>query len=567
MKFKVTVQGFSTFSIPRMEKMKADLGISMPLPLLRRCAAYYAHLKRDPYAEELRMLDLFSQEASRTTNASLLTYFSSEDEAVAGTYADFLRKRKMLLPSSTTPPMLFDIPKTASAYLDRIGRRPFSPSAPLLHQVAPDVCAAMENSPALLALEGGTPLLRVQRPSKRTPAKNDRFLLLSPNASQAELQAVLGSLLDREEIADRILASATVGKHGLLYEILCLTDSAWLDLARLSRVNEPVPFSLAVSGYEGSCILRVSAEDTQEILSAIRALSIPACEFGIVTTDRRIRLSNGVSKDLLLDTDFLVSLLGRMPMSAILPRENPQKVQGIAHTVRVDKYGSYPQNDTQSLDSVSFGGHILAGAYATPHASPFLEGLYTALAPICRLAACGCDLTEQSLQVSFTLPETPAQGADFAVAAAMLLGLYRVMVECAIPTRRLSRTGGSTPDLLVVADACGENCPNRFVTEGSHVFLWTPQMARNGLPDFAAFRMDLTRIADLRRKGVLRSAHLLCNESLTDALAFMTTGELSCKIKNTAIIGDAPNRPALLLETDGRIPATLIGRVISVDRP
>lgn len=563
MKFKVTVHGFSTYSIPQMEKMKTDLGLSMPLPLLQRCAAYYARMKRDPYAEELRMLDLFSKEASRTSSASLLTRLSSEDEAVASTYADFLKKRKELSPSGTTPPTLFDIPKTASAYLNRIGRRPSSPIAPILLSEVPDVCAAMENDSSPLAFEHGAPFFCAQSPSKRIPTGNDRFLLLTSDTSPAAFHAALGKLFSNKEISNRILANVTVGKHGLLYEVLCLTDSAWLDLSRLSRVKEPVPFSLAVSGYEGARILRIASEDTNEVLSAAHALSISACVFGVVTADRRIRLSNGVSKDIFLDTAFLVSLLGKMPMSAVLPRENPLSAKTISHRIHMGRYCPYLQSNTQSADVAALDGYVLAGAYASPYASPFLEGLYTALIPICKLAACGCDLAEQALQISVTLPETPAENADYAVSTAMLLGLYRVMAECAIPARHLSRTCGSAPALSVFADAQGEECSNRFVAEGSRVSLWIPKIAANGLPDFHALRQDLARITALRRSGALRSAHLLCNESLTDALAFMSGEERSCKIKNTEPISEPPYQLAMLLETDGCIPTIPVGTVVS----
>lgn len=561
MKFKAIVQGFSCYTAPQMEKMKADLGISMPLPLLRSCAAYYAQAKRDPYVEELRMLDLFSAEASCAPSASFLTQFSSEDRMVAETYADFLQKKKELAPNNSTPPTLYEIAKTATSYLNRIGRRP-SADAPLLIQENPAVCASLTDEAPLLSIGEGDLYLRAEKQKKRAPAGNDCFLLLSARSPEINLQTALGKLLSDPCVTEHILASATVGKRGLLYEILCLTDGAWIDLSRLSRVDEPVPFSLAVSGYEGTRILRVPSEKTKEITAAANALSLSSCVFAVVTGDRKIRLSNRVSRDIFLDTAFLVSLRGRMPTSASLPHENPTAPRRITHALRAGKYCPYLHSTAQSFDAVTLNGSVLAAAHTVPDASPFLQGIYTALAPICTLAACGCAPAEQSLSITLSLPKTPAESATYASATAMLLGLYRVMAETAIPARRLTSAEEGTPMLSIVADAAGEACPNQFTAEGNRVYLWNFQIAKNGLPDFEALRKDLAMIADLRRKGHLLSARLLCDEELTDALKEMSRKDLVCRITHPQALGDSAKNPAILIESAVCLPATQIGKTV-----
>lgn len=573
MENKGLVRGFGSYTTTQLEKTRAELGIRMPISLLTRCATYYRnYLKRDPSVEELKLLDLFSARLGTSPGALSLTALASPDEFVLQTYTDCLRKRKTVKPSAPPHPSLKEIVEITAAYQARLGRRTPTDSSVLIPEDR-TACFASALAPNCLSIVGAPSQIRILQGSPRRESKDDdRILLLSSlsEKSPIQYQLAIGELLDDKELTDRLIGLRTVGAYGLLYDLLFLTDSVWLDVSCLSRVREAVPLKLLASGYAGDRLIRVSASDVPAVLALSKSYGVRASVFGITTADGKIRISNQNSPDVLLDAELLRMLCPVTPFGARLESEEPTAPLQISHTCEYNGQCAYLAGDAAPTnESVTLLGRVHAGGYVEAKASPFLQAVYATVAPLCSLAASGCDFADILLRPSMTVAPVSADEAENASAVSALLGFYRVQTELGIASRDLTVTNDErarAARVSVFAEAPGRACPSHFALAGTRVYLWQLSVQANGMPDFAMLRRDLAFISDLRKKGNLLSARLLCEESLTDGLKSMQTEELSCRIKNGRTVSDPPYRLALLLETNVFIPAVVVGAVTALQK-
>ena len=190
----------------------------------------------------------------------------------------------------------------------------------------------------------------------------------------------------------------------------------------------------------------------------------------------------------------------------------------------------------------------------------------TSLASILSLAVSGCDHTGQQLAVSVGYPKDMIDNGRVDQLLSALLGLYRMQTELGIPTVTapvLYATDTNTSEFSVISLTHGEACPQHFMRDGSRVYLMPVELQPNGLPRFSNLRKDLEYVADLRRRGVLYSARILCGESLTDGLKAMAKNGLTCRIRNSKLVSEDTQLMALLLETGVGIPAIPVGGVVT----
>lgn len=569
MEIKGLVRGFGSYSAPQMEHVRTDLGLAMPLSMLLRCATYYRnYLKRDPSIEELRLLDLFSARLSGSPTAAVLTDLKTEDAFVADTYTEMIKKRKAIKPNATAAPSLQEITQISSDYLAHLGREPQKASGSILMPEDRTACFASALAPNCLSVSNSPSQLRILKRSALQPKSDDRILLLSSSASQTSIQyqIAIGDLLNDRELTARIIGLRTVGAYGLLYDLLFLTESVWLDVSCLSRVRETVPLKLLASGYAGDRLIRVPEAEVPAVLAIAKSYGIRAAVFGITTSDRKIRISNQNVPDILLDAELLRMLCPVNPLGASLEREDPSARLSISHTCEYNGQCAYLAGDAApTSESVEILDRVHAGGYVEAKESPYLQAVYATLAPLCSLAACGVSFADELLRISITVPPFSAEPRENSLVAASLLGVYRVQNELGVVADELTLINderASSAKLSVFADARGLACPSHFSSTGTRVYLWQFPTRENGLPDFAMLRRDLNFIADLRRKGNILSARLLCEESLTDGLRAMKATGFSCRIKNGRTVTDPPYRLALLLETNVCIPAVVVGAVI-----
>ena len=154
MTYQSLIRNFVNINIEQAKRLREQLSLSMSPQMLQFCGNYYKnYLRRDPFVDELKMLDMLV--SSREANCSFvaLTELLANDTFAARTYADMLKKRKQLYPNLTRPCTLGEAANLASEYIRRARGESGKPrSIPSIENVRdsityPDAtCVAAPNS-------------------------------------------------------------------------------------------------------------------------------------------------------------------------------------------------------------------------------------------------------------------------------------------------------------------------------------------------------------------------------------------------------------------------------------
>ena len=567
MEFRGVIRGFGNYTKPQLELMKQDLSIEMSLPTLEYCASYYRRQKRDPGIEELRMLDRFSATLVSSPASVATVELISKDNFAAETYADLLNKRSALLPNAhSTPCTPEEAAHVATAYLARAGK---SMGQNGFLTVAEDraQCFASVSEDHCVVYPHAQTQLRFLPASTQGKQAGDWLVLLMSAVPQSsgQYETAVGNLLKCNNLSGCISDLRIVGDRGLLYEVLSMTKGVWLELSRLSRVQEPVPLKLLTEGYLGDRLLRISAESADTLIRLAKELGIRACVFGKVLDQDKVRITNEKMPEILLDHSFVTSLFPIKGACAKLPEEG-SALPSVLHTSDHSK-ARYLYNKVPGLtDGIQIDTTVTAAATARTNGSFFRNALYASLTPVLTLAAAGCDYAQQTTSVCYRFPKAMADADIMGACMASVLGVYRAHAELGIPSTVISVLYDATlqvPETTVFSTAVGNTCPNRFMQDGNRVYLMQIELQSNGLPGFATLRKDLAFLTDLRKRGILKSARVLCGESLTDGLKAMERSGLTCRIRNTKLLSQEQQTLAILLETGAGIPAIPVGGVVT----
>ncbi len=548
-----------------MERMKQDLKLEMSLQMLSFCAAYYrSEEKRDPLIAELLFLDRFAAAKAITTADTAPTQLLTNDAFVAQTYADLMRKRHEIYPNRKTPCTLSEALEMATVYIQCAGKSPTLSDVTVLTEDASLSPSAFSRGNYVTSQNAdfGFRTFGKNRPA---PKADDRLVLLvpAPNCNIRQYREQVEALLNHDTLAAEAVDICSVGEQGLLREILRMTDGAYLELARLSRTGDPIGLSMLSNAYAGNYLLRLPADRCDDFVKAVTCFGLRALSFGYLQKNARIAVVTQQIGAFSLASDFLRILLPLSATAAALADEKHGKPCAISHKPLTRKSCSYLASDAPTQNqAVLKGQHLCAVAASHPNSRFFLNAVETALVPILTLAAAGCDHTQQRLALGLRLPARVKSPAEFGYAMSTVLGLYRVETELGMPHASYKITHDADtayPSLSVASIAKAAPCPTHFVKEGNHVFCIAPATDRNGLPDFGALRNLLECLARWRREGIVKSARVICRESLPDVLADMRGNGIGCRMYGETLFLDEKMPIALVLETTEPIQAKKVG--------
>lgn len=553
-----SIRNFRFYTPQQMQQMKDDLQIQADLRTLSLCAAYYrTQERRDPYIEELRFLTLAQSVSLARPERLAPTELLTNDAFVAATYADMMQKRAELSPLSNTPCSLGEAFSLASMYLCASGKEnnPIN-SAFLLREKAPHLSKA-ENGRTLTTHDTCFSL-RPTAPHKPYAQDTDIFLLLLPDADPHMGYCAIDALFDCEDLMREIVSMREIDGRGLLWTALDMTDGLYLDLPLFARHGEPIPLSTAITAYRTDLLLRIPANRAATFCEAIRPAGIRALQIGHVTPEARVTVRGCFTPVFSFATAFLRSLLPLQTVSVKLADEDPTAPFCGSHQLQHAPLPSNAEVD-RSTEVYAYGNVLCAVACAMLTQSPFLQTVYTALAPILTLAASGCSFDAQRLLIGLEIPSDPRVSS---LAVSTVLGLYRLQAELAIPalSHRILPSQRSSPTVTAFSVANGVQIPSHFAEEGNRMYCLAPDLQANGLPDFEALRAMLRYLTMLAQSKTLKSARVLLGESVTDGLQAMMTDSLYCRFTGKALL--SPVLPiAVLVEASNAISACLAGEV------
>lgn len=565
MEYKGKVLQFGKYTRVQLERMKQDLKLEMSLQMLSFCAAYYrGEEKRDPLIAELLFLDRFAAARPITAADTAPTQLLTNDAFVAETYADLMRKRHEIYPTRKTPCTLSEALELATVYIQCAGKSPTFSDVTVLTEDASLSPSAFSRGNYVTAQNAdfGFRALGGNRP---TPKADDRLVLLvpAPNCDIRQYREQVEALLNHDTLSAEAVDICSVGESGLLREILRMTDGAYLELARLSRTGDPIGLSMLSNAYAGNYLLRLPADRCDDFVKAVTCFGLRALAFGYLQKNARITVVTQQIGAFSLASDFLRILLPLSATTAALTDEKHGTPCTVSHIPLSRKHCAYLASNTPTPNqTASTNRHLCAVAASHPQGRFFLNAIETALVPILTLAAAGCDHTAQRLALGLRLPAQAKTPTEFGYAMSTVLGLYRIEAELGMPHASYQITNDANtayPSLTVASIAKAEPCPTHFVKEGNHVFCIAPATNRNGLLDFAALRDLLECLARWHRDGILKSARVLCRESLPDVLADMRGSGIGCRMLGETLFLNEKMPVAIVLETTEPIQAQKVG--------
>ncbi len=552
------VRGFSQYTATQTEQMKQELSIEMPLEVLAYCAAYYqSKARRDPYIEELKLLDRFWTHQATLAQNIAPTGLLTNHTALAQTYADMMQKRRELTENTAaSPATLQELALLCTSYLSRIGRTSNIHSS-LLQDTLPDentVCVA------------GSRFSNHVTPHTNEPKnENDFFVLLLPhpgmngpqmqNAQQSFLKHIHRKLCFKEML--------TVGDEGLLRTLTMLSDGLLIDLERLSRTGEPISATMLTNGYSGNLLFRMASDAYRTFCETANSFRLCAMAFAKPVKGTTITVKRG-SLAFTIDTAFLRGLIPILTGEAKLSdtsRITPTSIYHTSLTAPACRYLATAQKATP--EAVQMGDVLCAMSHVSVHENGFQNAIYAALVPILSLSAAGCAYAMQSLSVGIGIPSIEHTEA-IATALSAIIGIYRLQAELALPANQISfctLPQDKQTQLTFYASGSAPTIENRFVENGNRVYCMAPRLAPDGLPDFAELRRMLAALVALSKRGTIKSARVWMGEALIDVLRRMQTEDLICHPINAKLLFDEACFPALILETTETLDAPLVGIV------
>ncbi len=557
------VRGFAHYSDAQLEQMKTDLSLAMTPAALRFCAAYYRdRAKRDPYIEELKLLDRFWSSRTRTAESQAPVQLLTNDGFVVKTYQDLLQKRRAVSPETNEPMTLREAMWVCTAYLRRVGRLQ---GRTLQGSLLTEAGYART---ALRAPDGSCAYLPMPAPTQPYDA-NDLFLLLMPLPSLSPLQApaALATLLQDEWMQAQIKGICAVRSGGVLQALIENCEGCYIDLNRLSRTGEPLSATMLTQGYEGDFLIRISPVVHKELFLHAKEHGIAAMAFARPTADKSITVTRGKEFSFSLQRGFLRALSPICAATLQLANETdgPAPAPLAVGIPQANRCAYLEKADTApSQVRVTEQGRVYAAASTSLEASPFRCALEAAALPVLALSAAGIPYGAQSLAVAQKLPALGENDPRVATAYSALLGVYRLQSELAIPLSSGELMTGEEDcpmSLTVFAEGVGSSAPASTLCQaGNHLHLLKLPMTAEGLPDFAALRRLSSLLVSLSRTGTLKSAYVATHTSPLDAMQKMETDTLCCVTYAKAALFDTADL-FVLVETANRIDAPLLGTV------
>lgn len=567
MNYRGVIRNFRNLNTEQIVNLKEALGISMPNELLSHCVLHYRKSEmRDPYIDELHMLDRLSALLEQDVNSLTPTELFTNNDFIAQTYADMLEKRKSVNPNATYPCTITEAARLASLYLFRIGKANSLRAASLIPEHWSDHPVYPNHS--CISSPDSSYRLRVLPFVSSVPQKGDLLLLLSPKVHEAALsfQKKSEMLLESEELIPYLKGVYTVRNGGLLREILEITNSAWIDLSAFSPMQIPLPMTVLVEQFHGSRILRINEKALADVMKMMKNQELNASVFAQITNDARITFSRGKEEPFSIHPQFLRLLFRYKSICVKLPDEAMDSIFSIHHRVVTEATSRYlsTADFINQNDSVTINGMACAAASSAPRQTFFKSAIYTVLSPILTLAACGIDYSKQQLSIGLEVPKSCTDPSTVGECMAQILGLYRVQTELAVPAQAVAlhtTDERSHPSITAFSVFEGNSLPGTFTNSESFVYCVSPQIDKNGIPNFASVRQLMARLTDLGQRKEIYSIKILCNECITQALQEMRH-EYSYHLTDSKIASEGPLPFAIILESAVKLEFRLIARTV-----
>ena len=566
MSYSSVIHNFTKITVGEAEELRARLSLSMPTETLVSCGIYYKkHVKRDPSLDELQMLDMLF--AARAKEAASLTFTElvTRDFFVAQTYADMIKKHAQNFPEATHPITLGEALNTANTYLcnSKKIKKSKKKAVPHIEYVGNDFAsldASYINSPNFA--------YRMHPVSFAKPNNTDILILVLPKSDDTPdaFRCKFAKTLRNTEMMKSVKSIAMIGNAGILAQVLKITSGAEIWLSAFSVGNDPIPVSELCNHFLGCHILRVEKKKQNDISLLLRGDGMRAIPFASVTKGSKIVFVRDEKSKFAIDSHFLRALSGYKAVGAKLADESAElpDYKDCAFIKEIERSIAPKREPIQLGEVTAIGSLSCVAASAAPQNAYYKTAVWSVLAPVAALCACGAPYNNQMLSLALEVPKRLSNSETIGKCVSTIFGLYRAQIELGLATAgQISIcTNRDLNAPSVSAWTMAENLKqtsNTFVKPGSFVYALPFELDEDGLPYFSALQKKLKSLSKFARKGKTLSARVVWNESILDGIVKMQDS-LVCTIQETDMDLDEVIPMAILIESKKRLPLLCIGK-------
>ena len=569
MKHYTVIRDFKNMNLSQAENLRARLSLSMSADTLTFCSNYYkTKLKRDPFLDEVKMMDMLTA-AKKQVGASLsLTEYFTNDALVATTYADMLKKHKELHLEEGHPLTLAEAANVANEYLTFCRKQK---KREIFHPYIEDAqngtfypdasCAAVANSPYRL---------RLLELADDAAVKKDVFVLICPaeEDNKSTFHRKVITFLQNDKLMQLVKNIATVGNGGILAELLHMANGAQIQLTALAIDGTPIAATSLCNQYSGCQILRIAKKRLKKVSAILESEGLRTIPFATSIPKPKFVFEYDEDSKFEIETHFLCSLTSYETVCAKPQYKSSRDFLTVLLDLLWNKVVSplTLESTTQIGEVTQIDSHLCVASTATPVDEHYKTAVCSILAPVLSLCASGVPYDEQKLTVALEVPKNLSNDEVVSKYMSTVLGLYRAQMELKLTSQNSTfvqnDATASTPSIYVWAIAeNAKKIPSLFTKPDSFVYAVTPAFDNDGLPDFGEFRQTLNSIAKLARKGKILSSRVLWDETIIDGIREMSSA-YSCDITEKNFLNEVKLPLCILIESNKRLPWRCVGKVL-----
>ncbi len=467
--------GFSAYTPQMLEYMKADLGLFMSLSDLTFIRNYYKDSKQHNITlSELYFLDTLLKNTRSLPLSKALINLWAENAEVISTYNDLISKRHYVKGEINQPLSFSDMAEVSSEYMKKIG-----------------IIGKKNNLDAFRVFrlsDGSKPLSRLYSPAVRKLTDDNAFLIVSPKDGISDYTERFERFSESDAFGKYVVDTVRTDQRGIAFALSCLADGVFGDLYSVPNISYPAEISALASDNIGSFIIALDKLFIPEITEAAGEFGLDLTYFAKSVPNQKFTLLNNQNSSMCIDTE-LIRILGSSLSAADFKITKPISSEDSAYA-DICLASSEGLKRLEYGDIVSMSGNLLSLSRANIHEPHFLAGISTALNAILPLLACGVRTENISMTVRYALSDL-SSAESCGDALALILGVYRVMVELCIPdSSEIEYAEGKNASLCCAAraDIPQEIAPSHFKQVGDAVYLLSFDKGEDGMPDFSSFR-------------------------------------------------------------------------------
>ena len=620
------VYNFAAYTQEQYETMSKELGLSLTAQQLRSCAGYYGKYEhRDPSLDEIYFIDGFAYAFPESRYAFGIKSFFCDDEYMYRTYSDMMEKISEIYNDQKLPPPLSIYPVVADIYLERAGKKRIFPKGTEISYISDDniFCEAFARNTEIFKStdeKGGWYITQKRSEKKRigsAPKDSDIYLLLSAEKSGDDINT-LSECVRRFGAEGLFIFSTQIGKGGVTGAALRIAsgisiwthniESIFLNAHKnsdstddSSNVNDQAAPE-ATNGFDiytsdvsltdmsqsmyselpfPAVLVRADRTSLQYIIARLKS-EFPYIKH--IIAGEAIRGSRFVFKDNSGGIRF--SFDGGFLRSLTTVKYTDMRMNKLPYSQKKLKHRANVISAEASICNIGRKSAIFTRSQKISTGNNYLDGVYTIVDTVCRLAAKGLSYenTEIFTHLTFPVSDCATSFSDFSVPVvnyesvsdyiALTAGIYRARAELAL--RGGSITSYSATDYYPFIEALGysvtdmkkdNNCSNdnydyeNLYSAIKGVYLLDVTIDGDGIPDFEKLRGLLKYVSDTVKVSPKVKAYYLggteisqfLNERYRDRLEY-TTGYINRGTENSREL-------VFIVESDSPVLGTLVGKI------